>query len=250
MSDISKGPDWWQASNGKWYAPELHPDYQPPVTPEPEPPAPAPPSQPDSPGLRPGWWQASDGNWYPPERHPDYRPPSILDSPTSEYPPIEPTAPSTPAAPPAWTPAPTPAAQPPVQQAPGYPPAQPGYPPAQPGYPPVPGAAQPPYPAQPYPTQPGQPPAPYGMPPAAPYVGGAPTSGQNTWLSTVAMVCGAMSFCICAPVFGTAGIIMGAVAMKNGEPRGKPALIVSLVGLVLGLFVFVYFLSSGGAQFG
>jgi len=258
MSDTSKGPDWWQASNGKWYAPELHPDYLPPVTPEPEPPAPAPPSQPDSPGIRPGWWQASDGNWYPPERHPDYRPPSILDSPTSEYPPIEPTAPTaqsptaqsptaqgptSPAAPPAWTPAP-----PAAPGQPTYPPAQPTQP--APGYPPMPGAAQPPFPPQTYPTQPGQPPAPYGMPPAAPYVGGAPAIGQNTWLSTVAMVCGVLSFCICAPVFGTAGIIMGSIAMKNGEPRGKPALIVSVIGLVLGLVVFVYFLSSSGNQFG
>ena len=242
MSDTPKGPEWWQASNGKWYAPELHPDYQPPVTQQPEVPAPPPP--PDSPGLRPGWWQASDGNWYPPERHPDYRPPSILDSPTTEYPPIEPAAPTaqvptSPAAPSAWTPSPS------------GPPAAPGQPPAvtPPGYPPMPGATQPAQP--PYPQQPGQPPAPYGMPPAAPYVAGAATTAQNTWLSTVAMVCGALSFCICAPVFGTAGIIMGAIAMKNGEPRGKPALIVSVVGLVLGLVVMVYFLASGNSgQFG
>ena len=113
----------------------------------------------------------------------------------------------------------------------------------------MPGATQPAQP--PYPQQPGQPPAPYGMPPAAPYVAGAATTAQNTWLSTVAMVCGALSFCICAPVFGTAGIIMGAIAMKNGEPRGKPALIVSVVGLVLGLVVMVYFLASGNSgQFG
>lgn len=26
MSDTSQGPGWWQASDGKWYAPELHPD--------------------------------------------------------------------------------------------------------------------------------------------------------------------------------------------------------------------------------
>jgi TM2 domain-containing membrane protein YozV len=28
MSDVSQGPSWWQASDGKWYAPDLHPDYQ------------------------------------------------------------------------------------------------------------------------------------------------------------------------------------------------------------------------------
>jgi TM2 domain-containing membrane protein YozV len=28
MSDVSQGPGWWQASDGKWYAPDLHPDFQ------------------------------------------------------------------------------------------------------------------------------------------------------------------------------------------------------------------------------
>ena len=28
MSDFSQGPGWWEASDGKWYAPELHPDYR------------------------------------------------------------------------------------------------------------------------------------------------------------------------------------------------------------------------------
>jgi TM2 domain-containing membrane protein YozV len=28
MSDVSQGPGWWQAADGKWYAPELHRDYQ------------------------------------------------------------------------------------------------------------------------------------------------------------------------------------------------------------------------------
>jgi hypothetical protein len=28
MSEMSQGLGWWQASDGKWYAPELHPDHQ------------------------------------------------------------------------------------------------------------------------------------------------------------------------------------------------------------------------------
>ena len=40
MSDVSQGPGWWIASDGKWYAPELHPAYRPP------PPPPPPPSPP------------------------------------------------------------------------------------------------------------------------------------------------------------------------------------------------------------
>lgn len=58
MSDISRGPGWWRASDGRWYPPETHPNYRRPST--------------QSPG--PGWWIASDGNWYPPETHPDNRP--------------------------------------------------------------------------------------------------------------------------------------------------------------------------------
>src|SRR5580692_1772022 len=54
MSDLSQGPGWWLASDGKWYAPELHPDYK-------------------SPSAA-GWWQASDGGWYPPEQRPDAAP--------------------------------------------------------------------------------------------------------------------------------------------------------------------------------
>lgn len=46
MSDVSGGPGWWQASNGKWYRPEQHPDYRPPPPPAvsatPLPPAPVP----------------------------------------------------------------------------------------------------------------------------------------------------------------------------------------------------------------
>ena len=30
VSDTSQGPGWWQASDGKWYSPEQHPDYRPP----------------------------------------------------------------------------------------------------------------------------------------------------------------------------------------------------------------------------
>jgi hypothetical protein len=35
MSDVSQGPGWWIASDGKWYPPEQHPNYQPPSPPAP-----------------------------------------------------------------------------------------------------------------------------------------------------------------------------------------------------------------------
>ena len=33
MSDAPGGPGWWEASDGKWYRPELHPDHRPPAPP-------------------------------------------------------------------------------------------------------------------------------------------------------------------------------------------------------------------------
>jgi hypothetical protein len=33
MSDVSQGPGWWQASDGKWYPPELRADYVAPLPP-------------------------------------------------------------------------------------------------------------------------------------------------------------------------------------------------------------------------
>lgn len=37
MSHTSQGPGWWQASDGKWYPPELHPQAQQPLPTAPEP---------------------------------------------------------------------------------------------------------------------------------------------------------------------------------------------------------------------
>ena len=33
MSEVSQGPGWWLASDGRWYAPERHPNYVPPPPP-------------------------------------------------------------------------------------------------------------------------------------------------------------------------------------------------------------------------
>lgn len=90
-------------------------------------------------------------------------------------------------------------------------------------------------------------PAPYPvMPPpvAYPYAVATAPPPQNSGLSTAALICGIISFFFFAPIFGTAGIIMGAVAMGRGEPRGKTALIVSVIGLVLGLMVMFAILGS------
>jgi hypothetical protein len=57
VSDTSQGEGWWQASDGKWYPPEQHPDVQQPTQPIPQ--TPAPQWQPPGPagppaGLPPG----------------------------------------------------------------------------------------------------------------------------------------------------------------------------------------------------
>jgi len=53
MSDVSQGSGWWQASDLKWYPPELDPSRT-------------------SPGR--GWWLASDLKWYPSDLEPTHAP--------------------------------------------------------------------------------------------------------------------------------------------------------------------------------
>ena len=55
MSDTSQGPGWWRASDGKWYPPDTHPQYQPPEPPK-APPGPIAPFLPEQPSvMRRGW---------------------------------------------------------------------------------------------------------------------------------------------------------------------------------------------------
>jgi hypothetical protein len=66
LSDVSQGPGWWEASDGKWYPPKESD----------QPPAPGwwlaadgkwyPPVERSEPPA-PGWWLAADGKWYPPQ---------------------------------------------------------------------------------------------------------------------------------------------------------------------------------------
>jgi hypothetical protein len=68
MSDVSQGPGWWMASDGRWYAPETHPSVRPVAAP----PGSAVGGRQSPPGPS-GWWIASDWRWYPPETHPSAR---------------------------------------------------------------------------------------------------------------------------------------------------------------------------------
>lgn len=60
MSETSRGPGWWLASDGRWYPPELHPEAA----------GGASIAQGSERAEEPDWWLASDGRWYPPELHP------------------------------------------------------------------------------------------------------------------------------------------------------------------------------------
>ena len=59
MSDAAQGPDWWQASDGKWYPPDQHPDSQPAAPP------PAAGATPPSPGGAAGaaGWSPGQSPW-------------------------------------------------------------------------------------------------------------------------------------------------------------------------------------------
>jgi hypothetical protein len=67
LSDVGQGPDWWLASDGKWYPPSPAASHAAPDTDRGSPPA----VTDLVPG--PGWWVASDGRWYPAELHPDHQ---------------------------------------------------------------------------------------------------------------------------------------------------------------------------------
>jgi len=75
MVNLSGGPGWWQASDGKWYPPETHPDYQAPVAFSEQPgTSGAPPTAlPQRRQAPDGSWQTlgDDGYWYPDDEDAD-----------------------------------------------------------------------------------------------------------------------------------------------------------------------------------
>ena len=78
MSDVSGGAEWWQASNGKWYPPERHPNYRKPEAPVAS--SPAFIGTPDTPAASP----------------PDVAPPGVSPSPRPAQPSPAPVVPPEP----------------------------------------------------------------------------------------------------------------------------------------------------------
>ena len=81
--------------------------------------------------------------------------------------------------------------------------------------------------------------------PTPPPVFSAPRpSSPGSTFSTVGIICGAIAFLILPIVFGPAGLIFGAVAKSKGEEKATVALVVSGLGLVIGMFLgFIVFSS-------
>ena len=63
-----------------------------------------------------------------------------------------------------------------------------------------------------------------------------PTSPGSTF-SVVGIICGAIAFLLLPIVFGPVGLIFGAVAKSKGEEKAVVALVVSGLGLVVGMML-------------
>jgi uncharacterized RDD family membrane protein YckC len=79
MTDVSQGPDWWIASDGKWYPPHLRPSVAEPPPPSylPPQPQPAQPAWDLQPAGTPSWTSPSPYAPYPPGYGPPRGIPSI-----------------------------------------------------------------------------------------------------------------------------------------------------------------------------
>lgn len=98
-------------------------------------------------------------------------------------------------------------------------------------------------PAQPaapqYPQYPAAPPQ-YGTP----YAPGQDVPNESNTLSIIGIVCGAIAFLFCPPLFGLAGLILGGIALSKKERLAPWALGVSGAGLVLGMVIGALLLRS------
>lgn len=81
--------------------------------------------------------------------------------------------------------------------------------------------------------------APTPAPPFAPPVYETPVAAVGNTFSTIGIVLGAFAFLFLPIVFGPAGLVLGAVGKSKGEPRAIIAMVVSGVGLVVGMILGV-----------
>ncbi len=62
-----------------------------------------------------------------------------------------------------------------------------------------------------------------------------PSSKQG--LAIAGLVCGLIAFLFVPPLFGTLGIVFGAISWKSGNKLGMAATVISIAGLVIGMVV-------------
>ncbi|MGH3444969.1 MAG: DUF2510 domain-containing protein [Nocardioidaceae bacterium] len=77
----------------------------------------------------------------------------------------------------------------------------------------------------------------YGVDPytVAPY----PAQSTSNTLSIIGIVCGAVAFLFCPILFGPAGLVLGGIGKSKGERLSTVALVVSGLGLVVGIILGV-----------
>ena len=84
---------------------------------------------------------------------------------------------------------------------------------------------------------------PFANPPVYnPYQAQAPPAGNG--FTIAGTICGAVAFLFCPVLLGPAGLILGVVAKSKGEPRANIALIVSGLGLVVGVLLGILVFSA------
>jgi hypothetical protein len=77
---------------------------------------------------------------------------------------------------------------------------------------------------------------PFANPPVYDPYRAQPTQAGNGF-TIAGTICGAVAFLFCPILLGPVGLILGAVAKSKGEPRANIALIVSGLGLVVGVLL-------------
>jgi tetrahydromethanopterin S-methyltransferase subunit C len=65
----------------------------------------------------------------------------------------------------------------------------------------------------------------------------APKADTKQGLAVAGLACGIVAFFFLPPVFGTLGIVFGAISWKAGNKLGIASTIVSIVGLIVGMVV-------------
>ena len=65
----------------------------------------------------------------------------------------------------------------------------------------------------------------------------SPKPDTKQGLAIAGLVCGIIAFLFIPPLFGTLGIVFGAISWKAGNKLGMAATVISIAGLIIGMVV-------------